>query len=300
MKKRTITACFWVVLIVGFFLLKIFVNKLFFDGLLVTFSVIGTYEMLHAFGDKISKSQKWATAIFSFLLLITYIVTDLLYRYGEPDGIADRNYASQITFITLMASVSTLFMFTVFDPEKATIPSTGNAVLCLIYPNAFVLALIACNHLPDQNFSNMAIIIIFALVPIVDTCAFLVGSALGKKIPYKLAPRLSPNKTVVGGVGGLLGGILGGILLMFLFVWWGYIEYRPMEIFFYASLGGLTAVFATIGDLVESAIKRSLGIKDMGNILPGHGGILDRIDSALFAGLIVCFVFVMRLMATGV
>ena len=68
---------------------------------------------------------------------------------------------------------------------------------------------------------------------------------------------------------------------------------------FFIALGVLTSAFTELGDLVESAVKRKLGIKDMGKILPGHGGILDRIDSTLYASLIVCFVFVMRIMTFG-
>lgn len=109
-----------------------------------------------------------------------------------------------------------------------------------------------------------------------DTGAYLVGSMLGRYVPYKLFPRISPNKSWVGSIGGGLLTLAAAALIYTL---------RPAELNLLQWLGfGLTVVFfGTWGDLVESLLKRQLGIKDSGHILPGHGGMLDRFDSALLA-----------------
>lgn len=108
-----------------------------------------------------------------------------------------------------------------------------------------------------------------------DTGAYLVGSVLGRFVPYKLFPRISPKKSWIGSIGGgivtviaatVIWHIVGGLTLP---EWLG--------------LGLVVVLFGTWGDLVESLIKRQLGIKDSGNMLPGHGGMLDRFDSALLA-----------------
>lgn len=299
MLKRIVTGVIYMIVLVGFFLLKIYVDKIFFDILLLFFAAVGTFEMLRAFGNKIPQSQKIVTMISSVLIICAYVISDLLYRSLGTDGKNDINYAVHISFIVFIAAVSSLFLFTIFKPEEATIPSTGNAVLCLLYPTAFILVLIACNHMPSVAFSQMALLFVFGVCPIADTFAFCFGKLLGKRFPLKLAPKVSPNKTVIGGIGGLIGGALGGALIYLCYALLEIVPLSGMEFLFFASLGFLSAVFAVWGDLVESAIKRSLGIKDMGKLLPGHGGILDRIDSALFAGLIVCLIFVVRLIVTG-
>lgn len=109
-----------------------------------------------------------------------------------------------------------------------------------------------------------------------DTGAYLVGSLLGRYVPYKLFPRISPNKSWVGSIGGGLLTLAAAAVIYTL---------RPAELNLLQWLGfGLTVVFfGTWGDLVESLLKRQLGIKDSGHILPGHGGMLDRFDSALLA-----------------
>lgn len=112
----------------------------------------------------------------------------------------------------------------------------------------------------------------FVLVWTNDTFAYLTGMMLGKR---KLFERISPKKTWEGTIGGALFAILGGYLIS-LFT-------ETNDLVFWIVGGALIAPFATVGDLLESQIKRSLGIKDSGNILPGHGGILDRFDAALFA-----------------
>ena len=105
-----------------------------------------------------------------------------------------------------------------------------------------------------------------------DTFAYLTGVLIGK---HPLAPKISPKKTIEGLLGSLLFTITGGALAFHYIMgaeWW------------LGALAGLLTVFtATSGDLIESALKRDMAIKDMGNLLPGHGGIMDRLDSVLFA-----------------
>ncbi len=108
----------------------------------------------------------------------------------------------------------------------------------------------------------------FLFIWINDTFAYLSGKTFGK---HKLHPRISPGKTWEGFAGGFLITVALGVFLDHYYqqnFWW--------------IMGGLASLFSTLGDLFESSIKRDLGVKDSGNILPGHGGILDRIDSFLF------------------
>jgi phosphatidate cytidylyltransferase len=116
------------------------------------------------------------------------------------------------------------------------------------------------------------IILLFAIIWVGDSAAYYGGRALGKHL---LAPQVSPKKTVEGAVAGLAGsvvaGLIGGVLVL----------HEPWARI--AAISALTAVAGQIGDLAESVLKRSAGVKDSSSILPGHGGILDRLDSMLFA-----------------
>jgi len=111
-----------------------------------------------------------------------------------------------------------------------------------------------------------------------DTGAYLVGSMIGK---HKLFERLSPGKTWEGSAGGAFFALLASYGLSFVFV-----QLDPLQ---WMGLAALVVLFGTLGDLAESMLKRSLGIKDSGNILPGHGGLLDRFDAVLLSA---PFVFV--------
>lgn len=105
-----------------------------------------------------------------------------------------------------------------------------------------------------------------------DTAAYFVGKKLGNK---KLAPRLSPGKTVEGALGGLSGSVLGAAMV--------YLFYPSASLIMFVLLGLLVGVSGILGDLFESSLKRTAGLKDTGYIIPGHGGVLDRFDSMLFA-----------------
>jgi phosphatidate cytidylyltransferase len=119
-----------------------------------------------------------------------------------------------------------------------------------------------------------------------DTCAFFAGRAWGK---HYMAPSISPKKTWEGAVVGLLGSIIISIVLGIAFS-------LPFSYWQLATLGFLIGVLAQIGDMVESLLKRNTGVKDSGNLIPGHGGILDRVDSFILVGAIVYYCAI----ATGI
>lgn len=118
-----------------------------------------------------------------------------------------------------------------------------------------------------------------------DTLAYFVGITWGR---HKLAPKISPQKSVEGLLGGIAGAALAGLL-------WG--PAIPLPRWQGAALGAAIALIATVGDLAESALKRTAGVKDAGRLLPGHGGVLDRFDSSLF---VLPFVYYIATLLYGV
>jgi len=115
-----------------------------------------------------------------------------------------------------------------------------------------------------------------------DTVAYFVGRALGR---HRLAPRISPKKTWEGAIGG----VVGAIVVSLLFVTFTSL---PLNYGQAILLGLLVSVFGQFGDLAESLLKRNTGVKESGNSLPGHGGFLDRIDSVVFAGVVVYLYYI--------
>ena len=113
-----------------------------------------------------------------------------------------------------------------------------------------------------------------------------------------MTPVISPNKTIIGGIGGLVGGILGAAALYFIYnSLAGSFENMQIWLPVYLAIGLVSAVATAFGDLVESCIKRKLGLKDMGNIMPGHGGALDRLDSVFFSTVAVYLAYVIVCLA---
>jgi phosphatidate cytidylyltransferase len=114
-----------------------------------------------------------------------------------------------------------------------------------------------------------------------DTFAYFTGVALGKT---KILPKVSPKKSLEGSIGGVLG-CMAGMLLFGLY----FTSMFDVPVYHFAILGGICGVVSQIGDWAASAVKRAVNIKDYGNIMPGHGGVLDRLDSVLFVAPVVYF-----------
>lgn len=128
-------------------------------------------------------------------------------------------------------------------------------------------------------------LLLYVIAPVADTMAYFVGSLIGGK---KLCPKLSPKKTWSGAIGGVIGGICGAIAV--------YAIFKPeiaigLPYIVFGIIGLVSSILTILGDLLESFIKRKVNVKDMGKIMPGHGGVMDRIDgmSALAPFILLVF-----------
>lgn len=170
-------------------------------------------------------------------------------------------------------------------------------VFVAIYPMTLFMLFLPVNH---SDVGLLGIMLIIAVPVMADTMAYFTGMAIGGK---KLCPQISPKKTVAGAVGGVIGGVMGALIVFFLFDFSGAMSVFPqaggMELIpgnlygslgLYLALGVVGGVLGELGDLSASWIKRKAGIKDFGKLFPGHGGIMDRLDSILFMLPLVCLV----------
>ncbi len=165
--------------------------------------------------------------------------------------------------------------------KKRTNHDLAAGIVTLVYPLA-LFAFFGLVGFGRSDSSRIALVMVFAGVAMADNTAYLVGSMLGK---HRLCPAISPKKSVEGAVAGLIGGALGGVISYFMQKLWG-LDIPILTHILICFTGGM---IGQIGDLFASTFKRWAEIKDFGSIFPGHGGILDRLDSALFA---VPFVYI--------
>ncbi len=260
MLKRSITAIFIVAAVVGSFLLRQFVDVRLFDILIFAFCAFGSFELLRALNGRLTVFQK--AVVFAFALSVTPVYTFL---------------SISAVFAITVAAVILLFSSLVFEFETTDFTAVGTSLFALCYPSGFLLPLMIINSYEDpKGFVGLLMIIVVSTCA--DTAAYLVGSTV--KGP-KLCEKISPKKTISGAIGGVLGGIIGALGVYFLFGKGVFIN-SPLEWIVYVLTGGISSLVTEFGDLVEGAIKRKLDIKDLGNLLPGHGGMLDRIDGMIF------------------
>lgn len=246
MKQRIITAIIALIVILPF---------LFYGGwpfVLFAFvlATIGVAELLSMRG--IAKLS--VPGILSFLLLWTVLIE-----------IEDYLPLTKLETIGLLSLL--LLAYTVLSKNQFTFDDAGFALMSALYVG-FGFYFLAQARLDGLDY----LFFIFFIVWATDSGAYFVGRKLGKR---KLWPVISPNKTVEGALGGVALGVIVGIIFHLV---------SPFSYSMPAIIGIslLISVAGQIGDLVESAFKRHYGVKDSGKLLPGHGGVLDRLDSLIF------------------
>lgn len=176
------------------------------------------------------------------------------------------NYTLILISLFLLAQLSA----SIFSKKENSLQSAVYTLFGQLYITLPILLLTIIYT--NDNLSKNIILAIFIFIWINDTAAYLVGSIFGK---HKLNERISPKKTIEGFVGGIVLATSAAFLFARLM--------PEFPLWFWIGFGAITSVVGTMGDLFESLIKRTYAVKDSGTLIPGHGGILDRIDSFLFA-----------------
>jgi phosphatidate cytidylyltransferase len=179
---------------------------------------------------------------------------------------------------TLLLLASVVLRRSDFD---ASVRAAAATALVAAYLGGLGGTLSGLRTLAPSQGDPWRVVMLCAIVMGSDTCAYFVGHALGRR---RLAPSISPGKTVEGALGGLVGGVVGAAV-----VWRLALQSIPLA--HALLLGAVVAACGMFGDLFESLLKRWAGIKDSGAVLPGHGGILDRIDGLLFGAPVLYYYF---------
>lgn len=290
MLKRIITGTGIFAVLIGMFASRIFwtteittleggdltAGVVLFDAVLALMAIVGTFEVVRAMDVKMLFIEKIIALIFP--IIVFPIAT-----------FCGATYAFIVIAIYDMLTVA----LSVFAFKNATLESVGLTMLSVFYPTGLILPLVAVNLMSFE-----ALLLVFAVSPLCDTMAYFVGSALRGK---KLCPDISPNKTISGAIGGIAGGAIGGVAVYFFSNWLysaGVLAGTAFtvgalwaDVIIFIVAGALFAALTELGDLAESVIKRKLGIKDMGKLFPGHGGMMDRVDGLSFVSPVAALIF---------
>lgn len=251
------------------------VGDIIFAILISAIGIIGIHEAvsnLHKSGRQVNRALSYIMAAILFAIFIVMYLFVIVDNPGHND-VHLQSDPTDGAIIALVFSAAFFFLaptitliIELFRNEKEPFASVGHTLLSTVWvviPMISLMAIHSVNH-------NM-LMLLFILVWVNDTFAYLTGMMLGR---HKLWERHSPNKTWEGTIGGIVFCVAAAVLA-------GPLLTGDTSRIMLAAIGLLSGVLGTLGDLVESMFKRSCGIKDSGNIMPGHGGILDRFDSLL-------------------
>lgn len=275
MKKiltRSISGAIYVAIIVvsiylGQWIGNFNLGDLVFIFLITVIGMIGVHEAvsnLHKSGRQVNRVLCYFLAAMVFLTFIGCYIFTSAEKWAVQESAAKTSLMLSIGLLLLMPTVT--LILELFRNEKEPFASVGHTLLSVIW---VVIPMISLIYIHTMDYKML--MLLFILIWVNDTFAYLTGMKFGK---HKMWERHSPNKTWEGTFGGLFFCLLAAIFI-------GPVLTDEHSRILLAIIGLVSSVFGTLGDLVESMFKRSCGIKDSGNIMPGHGGILDRFDSLL-------------------
>ncbi len=294
MLKRTITGLCILIVLAGFIALKL-VSSLFFDAFVLIMIYACLIEMFLAYkvADKtffivplvLLPIGLWAIFKFTTMPLV-FILIALLCVF----------IISMISELVISAKKRKQDTDEDIESKPQLLSLTKSTMFVAVYPTLLLAFLFGINNF-ELSTSFVGLIMVFAISIFTDVFAYCFGMMLGQKSPHKLAPEISPKKSVVGSVFGLIGGIIAGALGWLLFYHLNLIDGAlasinlAESIVLFSVLGVFGSVLTQLGDLVASAFKRMVGLKDFGNIFPGHGGFMDRVDGQMFSATLVYLLF---------
>jgi len=268
--KRSISGAIYIILLLASIL---FSTESFFI-LFGIFLLLAVVEFCH-----LIQLNKIISLLIAIIIYLFFYEINLKQDNLFSDEVA--HYASlSALLVTLLVSIKgILFLFDTKEVKTNTLSKYVYLIGYIVLPFVFITKI----PFGEKGYNPKIIISIFILIWTNDTFAFIVGKSIGKR---KLFERVSPKKTIEGFIGGIVFAVLASYIISRYY-------FDPKESYFkksvviWMTIALIVSVFGTIGDLIESKFKRAAGVKDSGAIMPGHGGILDRLDSVIFVAPII-------------
>ena len=268
--KRTISGAIYILLLLASIL---FSTESFFI-LFGIFLLIAVVEFCH-----LVQLNKIISLILAIGIYIFFYEANLKNNNLFSNNVAYYATLSALLFTLIVSIKGVLFLFDDKEVKKNLFSKYTYLIGYIILPFVFITKI----PFGEKGYNPKIIISIFILIWTNDTFAFIVGKSIGKR---KLFERVSPKKTIEGFIGGVLFAVLASYIISRFY-------FEPKESYFkksvviWMTIALIASIFGTIGDLIESKFKRAAGVKDSGAIMPGHGGILDRLDSVIFVAPII-------------
>ncbi len=297
--KRCLTALLLIIIFSSIIVLRACAGSFgvyVFDALILLAAAVGTWEVCNARKLNRRGANTIVALIVEVLIYFFFIIGIEFFPESLP-------WWLQIIISLVIVAVFVLFIGLSNMVDKNFVKETTlqkknlnreawcgslDLLYMIFYPGFFFACAVILNHMTTDSVGLFGLLLVILISCFTDIFAYCVGMLLGKGSP-KMAPKISPKKTWVGFVGGLFGGILGALIAVWIISGNSSLSARLFDLtkdasltqIIFVAVGLAGAVLTTLGDLYASYVKRKAGIKDFGNLLPGHGGVMDRVDGII-------------------